>query len=133
MDAQIITYGTLGGMLLGGVTILVFLWNIHTKVIQQHSTEEEKLLAIRTKIDDSAKELHERINRTKDEFKQADKELDEKIVNVRLEVAHRSDLRDLEKSIEGNVQKTVDTAIAQLEAKLPQMMMDALKTFKPSS
>ena len=131
MDQMTITYGTLGALLLGGITIIRFMWNIHTKVVEQHSKEDEKLAAVYTKIEDVSKELHERVNRSKDECRKNENDIRESITQVRLELVNRTDLKELEKSIEGNVQATVDTRIAQLEAKIPQMMMEALKTFKP--
>lgn len=133
MDQATITYSALGALILGGLTIVRFLWTIHTSIIKQHEKDEAKLAAVYDKLNHEIAQVHNRIDRNKAECRQNEKDLQEQVTQLRIDLVKKTDLKALEESIEGNVSKTVDTRIAQLEAKIPQMMMEVLKTFKPSS
>lgn len=133
MDSTTITYGALGALCLGGLTILKFMWTIHAGIIRQHEKDEAKFAAVYDKLNHEISQVHNRIDRNKSECRTNEKDLQEQVTQLRIDLVKKTDLKVLEESIEGNVSKTVDTRIAQLEAKIPQMMMEVLKTFKPSS
>lgn len=131
MDEQTITYGALGGLFLGGLVVFRFLWTIHTAVVAKHDTDDEKFASVYKTIDHKVGDLGKRIDRSKEECRENEKALRNEITELKIEIIRREDLDRMEKSIEGNVTKTVDTAIAQLKADLPQMMLEVLKTYKP--
>lgn len=116
-------------------TFWTIMWQLRVKISETKDHLDEKrsleVTAIYDRMNADKKELNDRIDRGAATCRENERELFKDLVEIKTKMVSEKNLEDMEKRLETHVNTTVDAAISKLEAKIPQMMMDALKTFKP--
>lgn len=117
-------------------TFWTVMWQMRVKIseVKEHLDEKRQveIAAIYDRMNGDKKELNERMDRNAATCRENERELFKDMTEIKTRMVSEKNLEDMEKRLETHVNTTVDAAISKLEAKIPQMMMDALKTFKPS-
>lgn len=99
--------------------------------VKDHLDEkrEVEIKALYERINTDKKEVGERMDRNAATCRDNERELFRDMTEIKTKMVSEKNLLDME----SNIESKMDARLAQLEAKIPQMMLEVLKTYKPSS